>query len=39
LPLRGWNLEEKPNQGHIAFLIDFILQGLGQRKLQPSDNV
>jgi AcrR family transcriptional regulator len=30
LPLRGWNLEEKPNQGHIQFLIDFILRGLGQ---------
>ena len=30
LPLRGWNLEEKPNQGHIQYLIDFILRGLGQ---------
>jgi AcrR family transcriptional regulator len=30
LPLRGWNLAEKPNQGHINFLIDFILRGLGQ---------
>ena len=30
LPLRGWNLEEKPNEAHIQFLIDFILRGLGQ---------
>ncbi len=30
LPLRGWNLEEKPNQEHIDFLIAFILRGLGQ---------
>jgi AcrR family transcriptional regulator len=36
LPLRGWNLEEKPNQGHINFLIEFILRGLGQTKLKQN---
>lgn len=29
LPLRGWNLKEKPNQDHLDFLIDFIIKGLG----------
>jgi AcrR family transcriptional regulator len=32
LPLRGWNLKQKPNQGHIDFLIRFILRGLGAQK-------
>ena len=39
LPLRGWNLEEKPNQDHIKFLIDFILRGLGQKKLKHIGNM
>ncbi len=29
LPLRGWNLKEKPNQDHMDFLTNFIMSGLG----------
>lgn len=33
LPLRGWNLREKPNAGHMDALIEFILRGLGAKRI------
>ncbi len=29
LPLRGWNLKDRPTNKHLVSLIDFILRGLG----------
>lgn len=32
LPLRGWNLKEKPNEDHMDFLTKFIMSGLCAKK-------
>lgn len=37
LPLRGWNLKEKPSESHLDVMTGFILSGLGLQSVSRSD--